>query len=824
MNYTISQIATILRLPMPAFPQNEINTLLTDSRSLTVAEGTLFFALRSSNNDGHRYLQNLYDRGVRNFVIEYVPASMQAISDANFLVVDNATIALQTIARFHRMQFTAIPVIGITGSQGKTTVKEWLYQLLNADYRINRSPRSYNSQIGVPLSVWEMNEDTQLAIFEAGISRQQEMAVLQSIIRPNLGIITNVGDEHHEGFPSRKAKCEEKATLLRDCDCIIYNGDDQLIVDVIENTSTTVKEIAWSTHDSDRPLYISSIDRHADHTTITYNYLQFEGSFSIPFTADSHIENALHCLAVMLYLGIHASVIAERMERLTPVGTRLNVMEGVNNCSLIHDAYTCDLHSLSPALDFMNRRANAAQSRVVILSDMTHESLNPSVLYRQVAQMLEQQHIDQVIGIGPEISQYSRYFDGSALFYDSTNEFLAQMSPSDFDNSLILIKGASHFEFSRIIETLEARQHETVLEVNLDSLVHNFNSFKARLKPETGVVCMLKASGYGAGSYQLAKTLQTHGAAYIAVAVLDEGVELRKAGITMPIMVLNPKVVNYKAMFAYRLEPEIYSFDILEQIIRQGEKYGITQYPVHIKLDTGMHRLGFLENDLPLLCERLKNQNVIKPETVFSHLATADCLDMDDYTIGQLETFDRCCDRLQQDFTHHIKRHILNSAGITRFPDHQCDMVRLGIGLYGIPVLPSPLQDGLRPVSSLHSVIISIKEWDSDATIGYSRKGRLSRRSRIATIPIGYADGLNRHLGNGKAYMFAGGKRCPIVGNICMDACMIDVTDTQCKVGDRVEIFGDNIPVTELSDALGTIPYEVLTSISTRVKRIYYRE
>lgn len=823
MNYSISQIADILKLPQPNMPAMNINTLLTDSRSLTYPEQSLFFALHTRNNDGHKYLQGLYNKGVRNFVVEYVPSSMQSIDDANFLVVPNVKLALQAIARHHRQLFT-VPVVGITGSKGKTTVKEWLYQLLQDDFNVVRSPRSYNSQIGVPLSIWKMDKDTQLAIFEAGISQVDEMPSLQSMIRPNLGIITNIGNEHQEGFASIKSKCEEKIALFRDCDCIIYNGDDCLISEVIESSCTTVKEIAWSTKDSDRPLFISKIEKGQDSTTIDYFYLQNNSSFTIPFVADSDIENAIHCLAVMLYMGRTPSVIAERMGNLSHVGTRLNVVEGVNNCSLIYDSYTSDLHSLTPALDFMLRRSSATQSMTVILSDVMHETMEPSTLYKTIAHLLKQKNVDRVIGIGEEISKYSRYFDGNSMFYLSTSEFLASISTSDFVNELVLVKGASRFNFEQVIDVLEAKQHETVLEVNLDAVVHNYNFYRSRVRPETGIVCMVKASGYGAGSYELAKTMQAQGAAYLAVAAFDEGVDLRKAGITMPIMVLNPKVVNYKALFAYSLEPEIYSFEILHEIIREAEKYGITDYPVHIKLDTGMHRLGFLEKDMPELVSILSSQKAITPKSVFSHLAAADCPDMDDYTLQQFDYFYRCCEKLQSGFSHHILRHILNSTGITRFPEHQCDMVRLGICLYGIPTMSDGSQDKLRPVSSLHTVILSIKEWEAGTTIGYSRRGLLHRKSRIATIPVGYADGIDRHLGNGRSEVFIKGHRCPTVGNICMDICMIDVTDVDCNVGDAVEIFGDNIPVVELADKLDTIPYEILTSISTRVKRVYYRE
>ncbi len=823
MVYSVSSIASALNLSTPSHPDYEISVLLTDSRSLTFPEQSLFFALRTRTNDGHRYIPELYERGVRNFVVDTLPDNIGDYPLANFLKVPDVTRALQTLARKHRARFTA-PVIGITGSRGKTTVKEWINQLLQSDYHIVRSPRSYNSQIGVPLSIWEMDEDTELAIFEAGISLPDEMTSLQSMIRPNIGILTNIGNEHSDGFDSLMKKCEEKVTLLRDCDCVIYCGDDELISEAIADACIPAKEIAWSMRDSDRPLFISRVEKHVETTDIYYTYLRRDAVITIPFTSDADIQNAIHCLAVMLYLNRPADVVASRMSMLAPVGTRMEVMEGVNGCLVIYDSYTSDLHSLTPAIDFMERRHTKARTSTVILSDVMHETLDPARLYASVARLLERKGIERVIGIGEEITRHSRFFGADATFYPSTSEFLAQVSPSDFERELVLIKGAPQFHFELISDMLEARQHETVLEVNLDAMVHNFNFFRSHVRPTTGIVCMVKASGYGAGSYELGKTLQAQGAAYLAVAVLDEGVDLRKAGITMPIMVLNPKVVNYKTLFGYNLEPEIYSFDILKEIIREAEKYGITDYPVHIKFDTGMHRLGFLESDLPELIDVLKHQKAIRPASAFSHLAAADCPDMDDYNAYQFDLFERCTTELQKHFNHHILRHILNSTGILRFPEYQYDLVRLGIGLYGCPTMDDPEQSELRQVSSLHTVIISIKEWPAGTTIGYSRRGKLSRQSRVATIPVGYADGIDRHLGNGNMKVWINGFRCPTVGNICMDACMVDVTDAECQVGDIVEIFGDNVPVTELSDALDTIPYEILTSVSQRVKRVYYRE
>ncbi len=821
MNYSISEIASILRVAAPA-TDAPITTLLIDSRSLSNPEGTLFFAIRTATGDGHRYLRRLYDRGVRNFVVDHLPDDMTGAVEARVLIVSDVRRALQTIARHHRSRFD-VPVIGITGSRGKTTVKEWLYQLLQDDYTVIRSPRSFNSQVGVPLSIWEMDRDTDIAIFEAGISLPDEMTSLQQMIRPTIGIITNVGAEHEEGFISIEAKAEEKITLMRDCDCVIYNGDDPLVAGVIARAALPAKEIAWSTRDSFKPLFIWRVERNDHSTTINYSFLDSDHSLTIPFIGALHVENAVNCLALLLYMGMSPDVIAQRMMRLAPVGTRLDVIEGVNDCLLIVDSYTADLHSLAPALDFMDRRAGDSRDKAVILSDLMHESPDPERLYQRAARLLSERGVKNVIGVGPEISRYAGCFGPDARFFESTAQFMSTLGPDDFARQLILVKGGPSFNFSMITEMLEARRHETTLQVNLDNLVHNYNFYRARLRPETGIVCMVKASGYGAGSYELAKTLQAHGAAYLAVAVLDEGVDLRRAGITMPIMVLNPKVDNYRALFDNQLEPEIYSFEMLQRIISEATRYGITDYPVHIKLDTGMHRLGFIESEMPRLLDMLTSQRAVSPRSIFSHLCAADDPAEDDYTRSQFAIFDRCCDILQSGYSNHIMRHILNSTGITRFPEHQYDMVRLGIGLYGVPTLQDGSQDGIKLVSTLESVIISIREWPAGTTIGYNRRGVLKRRSRIATIPVGYADGYSRHLGNGRATMIVNGHRCPTVGNICMDICMIDVTDVDCREGDRVEIFGPEMQPEEIAEILDTIPYEILTSVSTRVKRVYYQ-
>lgn len=800
MVYKISLIAGIIGANASSVKDLEVSILLTDSRSLTFPEPTLFFALKTSNNDGHRYIAELYEQGVRNFVVEYVPETLRDCDDANFLVVSDTTEALQSLATYHRRRFD-IPVVAITGSRGKTMVKEWLYELLRDDYNIVRSPRSYNSQIGVPLSLWEIDENTTLALIEAGISRSGEMVKLKEMIAPTMGVFTTLTDEHDEGFESRLVKYREKMTLLDDCD-VVVSSDERYSLLKVNNVSIETSGI-----------------------NIDYCYnREEEKRVTVPLSCEPYLDNVARCLEVMLRLGYPHDVIDCRVKRLTPTGTRLDVIEGVNNCMLIKDAYTADFHSLLPTLDFMLRRATVQRSLTVILSDVTHESLDTDTLYRSVARLLKRKGITRIIGIGKEIMDHGKEFGPDAIFFGSIGEFMSNITTNDFNNELILLKGTVSSQFEKIGDMLEARLHETVLEVNLDAMLHNYNMFRSMIKPETGIVCMVKASGYGAGSYELAKTLQSQGAAYLAVAAVDEGVDLRRAGITMPIMVLNPRMVNYKTLFSHHLEPEIYSFEVLDEIVREARESGITDYPVHIKLDTGMHRLGFLEEDMPRLVEVISAQNAVKPKSVFSHLATADCPDMDDYTFRQFDYFDRCCDKLQQGFDYHIMRHILNSTGIIRFPQHQHDMVRLGICLYGVPTLDDDVQRLLKPISALYSTIISIKEWNEGETIGYSRRGVLYRRSRIATVPIGYADGIDRHLGNGRAEFMVNGKRCPTIGNICMDVCMIDVTDVDCRVGDRVEIFGPGIPVTEVAERLDTIPYEILTSVSMRVKRVYYRE
>ncbi len=821
MSYPIEIITTKLAARRIGDRPAAIDWLLTDSRSLSFPEETLFFALTTKRNKGARYMADLYERGVRNFVLG-TSDELPDYPDANLLVVDNPLKALQKLAELHRDPFE-IPIIGITGSNGKTIVKEWLHQLLSPDRAIVRSPRSYNSQIGVPLSVWQLNETTELGIFEAGISEPGEMRPLQQIIKPTIGILTNIGGAHQENFFSLQDKCMEKLQLFKHCDVLIYNGDNELITTCVGKSLMSAREIAWSLKDAERPLYISKVKKMDDHTVIAYRYLGMDNSFCIPFIDDASIENSLNCLAACLYLMMPADQITERMVRLEPVAMRLEVKEGKNNCLLINDSYNSDLGSLDIALDFLYRRSvSKGLKRTLILSDILETGQGLSLLYRKVTQLVHSRSVDKVIGVGPDIMSCESRFEGvEKYFFPDTDALLASGVFKSLKNEAILIKGARMFNFDRVSERLEQKVHETILEVNLGAMVDNLNHYRAMLRPETKVVCMVKASAYGAGSYEIARTLQEHRVDYLAVAVADEGAELRRAGITASMMIMNPELTAFKTMFDYKLEPEVYNFHLLEALIKAAEKEGITHFPVHVKFDTGMHRLGFTADEVPQLIRRLRNQQALIPRSVFSHLAGSDGSQFDDFTRSQIAQFEKASTELQAAFPHKILRHICNTAGVERFPEAQYDMVRLGIGLYGV----DPATNGIiHNVSTLRTTILQIKEVPANETVGYSRNGHLTRDSRIAAIPIGYADGLNRHLGGGRFHCLVNGQKAPYVGNICMDVCMIDVTDIDCREGDRVEIFGDDLPITAISDTLGTIPYEVLTGISSRVKRIYYQD
>jgi len=821
MRIPIEEIVKVLNASWIGSRKADIDWILTDSRSLCFAEETLFFALKTKRNDGHKYIPDLYERGVRNFVVSDLPKDMADYADANFLQVPHPLKALQRLAKKYRERFD-VPVIGITGSNGKTMVKEWIYQLLSPERIITRSPRSYNSQIGVPLSVWLMNERTELGIFEAGISEMGEMESLQSIIRPTVGVLTNIGGAHQENFYSLADKCMEKLILFKNCDVVVYDADNEMINSCVSKCLFGAREIAWSKKDPERPLYIEQVNKAKTTTTVRYRYLGMPNEYTIPFVDDASVENSLHCLAVALYMMLPAEKITERMALLEPVAMRLEVKEGKNGCVLINDSYNSDLASLDIALDFMARRSeDKGRKRTLILSDLLETGQTAKLLYRQVAELVQSRGVDKIIGVGEEIRSASSRFDMEKSFFRTTEELLASGMLESLRNEVVLVKGSRSFHFDDITDRMELKVHETILEINLNALVNNLNYYRGKLKPETKMVCMVKASAYGAGSYEVAKTLQDHRVDYLAVAVADEGSDLRKAGINSSIIIMNPELTAFKTMFDYKLEPEVYSFHLLDELIKAAGKEGVTNFPIHIKLDTGMHRLGFAPQDISELIARLKRQTSVIPRSVFSHLVGSDSAQFDAFTRKQIETFEKASEELQAAFSHKILRHICNTAGIERYPGAQFEMVRLGLGLYGVNPFTNKM---LHNVSTLKTTILQVREVPQEDSVGYSRKGRLVRNSRIAAIPIGYADGLNRRLGNGNAYCMVNGQKAPYVGNICMDVCMIDVTDIDCREGDKVIVFGDDLPVTALAEVLDTIPYEILTSVSNRVKRVYYQD
>ena len=828
MQYKIEQIAGIIKAERHGNTGADISWLLTDSRSLCFPEETLFFAIKTKRNDGHRYISELYKNGVRNFVVSELPDDMPNCADANFLVVSDTLQALQQLAEHHRMRFD-IPVIAITGSNGKTTVKEWLYQLLSPSCNVCRSPRSYNSQIGVPMSLWLIGQNTDLAVIEAGISMPDEMQNLASIIKPTIGVITNIGEAHQENFDSYEEKCREKMCLLSSAPKAVLNMNDPAIKACRNILPEATAVTAWHDKANDAScscdITITDIKKNAGTTDITVLIDGAEHTFTIPFIDDASIRNSLTCLAVCTQLQQFASIedIMERMSRLEPVAMRMEVKNGRNGCTLINDTYNSDIHSLDIALDFMSRRPDTSrQKRTLILSDILQSGETAEALYSRVASLAESRGISKIIGVGKDISSCAHLFNIEKYFFASTEEFISSHIFRQLADEFILIKGARSFHFERISDLLTQKVHQTILEVNLNALVHNVNYYRSFMKPETKMVCMIKASAYGMGSVEVAKTLQDHNIDYLAVAVADEGVDLRNAGITSNIMIMNPETTSFHTLFDYRLEPEVFSFSILEALIHEAEREGITNFPIHIKLDTGMHRLGFdPEHDMEKLISILQKQNALVPRSVFSHFVGSDGDEFDSFSRHQFELYDKASRKLQQAYSHKILRHICNSAGIEHFPEYHLDMVRLGLGLYGI----NPRNNAIiNNVATLKTTILQIRDVPSVDTVGYSRKGHLTRNSRIAAIPIGYADGLNRHLGNGHCYCLVNGKKAPYVGNICMDVCMIDVTDIDCHEGDTVTIFGDDLPVTVLSDVLDTIPYEVLTCISTRVQHVYIQE
>ncbi len=826
--YDIQKVAEIIgaKVAINSAENTVISQILMDSRKILTPAISLFFAIKGDRHDGHRFIEELIKKGVHNFVISQAEKRYDTL-DANFILVEDTLHAVQQLTGYHRKQFS-LPVIGITGSNGKTIVKEWLYQLMRQDKNIVRSPKSYNSQIGVPLSVWQLEEEHELALFEAGVSQPGEMIKLESIIQPNIGIITNIGEAHAENFSSLQQKVFEKLKLYTEAKVLIYCKDYLTIDDEINKEDFLQKDIelfTWS-RKTKADLQIGRIAKTNFETEIQGIYKNDFIKIKIPFSDDASIENAIHCWVLMLYLGYDNERIAERMEQLSPVAMRLELKEGVNNCSIINDSYNSDLGSLTIALDFLNQQKQH-HKRTLVLSDILQSGKNETQLYREVATLIAQKQVSRLIGIGEAIFRQKDLFTIQKEFFATTEDFLKHYEASMFQDETILLKGARAFSFERISTVLQQKAHETVLEINLNALIHNLNFYRSGLNPDTKIMAMVKAFSYGNGGFEIANILQFHRVDYLAVAYADEGVELRKAGITLPIMVMSPEEYSFESMIQYKLEPEIYSFRVLQlysDAVKRNAQYNLlNEYPIHIKLDTGMHRLGFEEADINELIIRIKNHKFLTIKSVFSHLAGTDEAEHDIFTNTQVLNFIKMRDEINGHFNYRILSHILNSAGILRFPKAQFDMVRLGIGLYGITP-DEKEQKQLQSIGTLKTTITQIKNVPAGETIGYSRKGIATCVIQTATVAIGYADGLSRRLSNGIGNMWVNGYRAPIVGNVCMDMCMIDITDIPASEGDEVIVFGPDYPITQIAKDIGTIPYEVLTNISQRVKRVYFQE
>ena len=789
----------------------KITSFLTDSRKVSAIDGALFFAIRGEHHDGHKYLSDLYQKGVRQFIVEKENGiSPNDFADANILQVSSSLSALQKIVADHRSKIK-IPVIGITGSNGKTIIKEWLFQLLSPDYKIAKNPGSYNSQLGVPLSVWQLQPHHELGIFEAGISKTGEMEKLAEIIQPTIGIFTNTGSAHDEGFSSREEKIEEKLRLFRNSKTVIYCSDHGSLDDVIRKSD--LNSLSWGTS-STAGIQVTS---EGGDFSVSFKGVSF--SLSLPFSDKASIENCFHCVALMIHLGYNGNEIQERVRLLQSVPMRLELKEGINQSQIIDDTYNNDLAGLQISLEFLANQHQKNKKRV-ILSDILQSGIEPEELVKKIASVLTENQIQSFVGIGKVLSSYRKYFSGSSEFFSSTEEFIEKFDFNSIQQEAVLVKGARAFQFEKIIERLQRKVHGTVMEIDLGAVIHNLNFFRARLKPSTKIMVMVKAFAYGSGSNEIANLLQFHKVNYLGVAYADEGVELRNNNITLPIMVMNPTEESFTTLMQHNLEPEIYSFKILDQFLNFLKGRSAT---IHLKLDTGMHRLGFDESDLDRLKEILKKNPSLKIASIFSHMAGADEAQHDSFSKEQAEKFKRNADSISDALGYKPIYHILNSPGILRLPQYQFDMVRLGIGLYGIDPTSEKVE-GLKPVAKLKTIISQIKHIKQGESIGYGRRGKAEKPLTIATIAIGYADGFSRAFSRGVGKVLVNGKLVSVIGNVCMDMTMVDISGIDAKEGDEVIIFGTELPIQKLADSINTIPYEILTNTSERVKRVFVAE
>jgi len=818
--YNIKNIAAIVDGKiLQLYRETVIEHLLIDSRKVYSSSTSLFFALKGSRRDGHQFISELCKRGIQNFIISEV-VNVADFPEANFILVGDTLEALQRLAGFHRKQFS-IPVIGITGSNGKTIVKEWLYQLLHGNFNIVRSPKSYNSQIGVPLSIWQMSSHHELAIFEAGISKPGEMEKLEKIIQPTIGILTNIGEAHSENFPNREEKLKEKLKLFAHASKVISKGDDAWITRQMMRLE--INNFFWGRNISS-DLQVISVGREDFQTEITLNFKHDTFNFLIPFIDEGSIENAITCCSLMLVAGIDRSFIQNKMQQLQPVSMRLELKKAINQCAIINDSYSADLSSLTIALNFLDQQA-AGSKRTVILSDFLQTGLTEEKLYDEIGSLLHQHRTSKVIGIGKNISTYLKTSSKATYqFYNSTEDFLQQFRSSQFKDETILIKGARIFEFEKIAHALEEKVHQTVLEINLNAIVHNLKAYQNFLHPSTKVMAMVKAFAYGSGGAEIAGILQYHKVDYLGVAYADEGVELRKAGIHLPVMIMNPEESTFDAIVENDLEPDLYSFELLHQFDGYLKRLGLQQYPVHIEIETGMNRLGFDAADIKKLGETINQTDSFKIRSVFSHLAGSEDPAEDDFTLQQHAKFISASNELEKMLGYSFIKHMANSAAIIRHPLLQMDMVRLGIGMYGVDAANTRSLE-LQAVATLKSTIAQIKHLKKGESVSYNRKGIVKRDSVIATIRIGYADGYSRLLGNGVGKMLINHQLVPVIGAVCMDMTMVDITGiSDVNEGDEVIVFGSELSIQQIAEWASTIPYEIMTGISQRVKRVYFEE
>lgn len=814
--YDIVQLAELTGGKLIGTPQQGIRILSTDSRSLSQSDGVMFVAINGERHDGNLYIKDVYENGVRSFMVNTMPDISQ-YPDAVFCVVEDSMEALQKIAAARRQDFSGT-VIGITGSNGKTIVKEWLYQVLQKENRVIRSPRSFNSQLGVPLSIWPINDQYSHAILEAGISKPGEMFKLERMIVPQIGLLTNLGPAHSENFSSDSEKLKEKLLLFSNSDKIIFRSDQEIdgmgIAEYVKDAKA--EKISWSMTGEAKYVF-TQISNSGEKLLLRQSGMEDAVNFSLPLSDDASVENICHLIVCLLELGMESGMIQNGISELEPVEMRLQILKGIHGTTLINDVYNSDLAGLNSAVDVLMQQKNH-HKRAVVLSDLFQSGLKEEELYKEVSELLEFKMIDRFYGVGEAVSRHKLLFPEGSQFYPDTAAFLSGFNPADLDNYALLVKGARNFQFEQIIEDLQLQVHQTILEIDVNALIDNLNYYKSIISQDTKIMVMVKALSYGSGSYEIAGLLQHEQVDYLAVAFADEGIKLRKAGVKLPVMVMNASGSDYQQLIDNDLEPVLFSTDGVENFISACSFNGKEHYPVHIEIETGMHRLGFTAEEAVAVTSMLTAKE-LRVVSIFSHLAGSDEEELDDFSREQAALFDTISDEIIAGLDYSVIRHILNSAGVERFPEYRMDMVRIGIGLYGQGV-----GENLKPVSTFKTVISQVEDIKKGETVGYSRSGKLERDSRIAVIPVGYADGLDRRLGNGNISFHVNDQSAPTVGNICMDMCMIDITDTDATVGDIVELFGKVCPVSEIAEKLDTIPYEVLTGIPERVKRVYIRE